>query len=140
MAKKLNSQQAKFLANIKNGMKRVDAYIDAYDYDQEDRVLASQGAYQLISNNIEIKAEIDAMNDERVEYANNRMFEELDETLDMYFRIRDHGLTEHNVRFRVCKDHLDRVLGQAKQEVGHSGEVGINITQAIMDGDYYKRS
>lgn len=127
-AKKLNSNQAKFLANILGGMKRVDAYMDAYDIEDERRLAARKLAYQLIATNNDIKAKIDKANETVVERAEERFYEEYGDTLDMYFILRDEAKAEHSVRFRVCQDHINRMKGLPKISMEHSGEINSDVT------------
>ena len=131
MSKELNPKQAKFLANVLGGMKRVDAYKDAYGLEDDDPYIR-QHAYQLIATNSYIKAQIDQMNDQRIGRAWERMYEEDDKTLDMYFMIRDQGTVDHNVRLRMCIDYLNRIGVKTADQIEHSGELNVNLLDVML--------
>jgi hypothetical protein len=123
--KKLNPNQAKFVKLLTaGGMSRAQAYSKAYG--QKNLVTARITAYQLIATNPNVKAEIDRILEEGLAAARERLSSEADNTVDKLLFLRDGGNKEYTVQLGACKDILDRIGMKPKEQVEHSGEVGVN--------------
>ena len=132
---KLNPRQMKFVEGIETGMTLADAYRKA-GYKSSDRTVYSN-ASQLVRNPKVIQ-ELDNRLFGRKRAAEQRLGGMVDGATNCYLKIlklrpgEDSKLWE--LQRKVSSDVFDRIGLKPKEQVEHSGEIGISLLDVLKAG------
>ncbi len=131
----MNPNRKKFIRGILSGKSRIDAYMEAYG--TENRDYASKAASRLLMKNDEVRAELRERLDTALDEAQQMLELEAIDSVKCIVKLRGRSDKDDNVKLRAAQDILDRAGLKPKEQVEHSGDMGVNVAEAIVNGNYY---